>query len=67
MGGTLKRLFGMEMASADTVSLGEDMAPSPHALAERTALRADEPIDGIDKASGPFASAAQAPMRDFTG
>lgn len=68
MSGTFTRLFQRDDAPSDPDTLGEDMVPSPSALAERSALAEPErdraPKYGRAK---PFSTAIAAPMRDFTG
>jgi len=51
----------------DSEPLGEDMAPSPDALAERTALSLSTSKSAAQKSPGPFRTAVRAPVRDFIG
>ena len=67
MSNKIKRLFGLNAAVTEPEPLGEDMAPSPHALAERTALSNADRTTVRTRASGPFVSTARAPLRDYTG
>lgn len=67
MSGKIKRLFGFEGGQSDPEPLGEDMAPSPYALAERTALSGDTADAPASDSSSPFVNTMQAPLRDFTG
>jgi len=63
MNDRMKRLFGNDKAQTEIESLGEDMAPSPHALAERSALSAENLEPSVKSSSSPFVTAAQAPIR----
>ena len=67
MTGTFCWLLGRIRKSSDSEPIGEDMVPSPDALAERTALSKAASQADLDSSVGPFRSAAIAPMRDFTG
>jgi len=67
MSSKIKRLFGVGNDEIEPEPLGEDMAPPPHALAERTALSDADLKIADTRTSGPFVSAANAPLRDFTG
>ncbi len=67
MNNRIKQLLGFEQTVKEPVSLGEDMVPSPNALDERSALSTETTTFNRKPSSGPFKSAAQAPLRDFTG
>lgn len=47
--------------------VGEDMAPSPLTLAERSALSPSSDDEGSQLGSRPFSSNSSVPIRDFTG
>lgn len=65
MGDRLERLFGRGQSGGEIEPLGEDMAPSPIALAERSALSGDVSSTVSTNQGGPFSSSVQAPVRDF--
>ena len=67
MNKTLSKLLGRRTGKSDIEPLGEDMAPSPGALAERTALSSAKSKPVTETSAGPFRTAANAPARDFTG
>ena len=53
-------------AAGEPDALGEDMVPSPDALAERSALCEPKSRSDADRpATGPFSTSAPAPLRDF--
>jgi len=66
MSDTLSWLLGRRASVADRQALGEDMVPSPEALAERSSLsRAASEASDDKQSNGPFRSAALGPVRDF--
>jgi len=60
-------MFGRSANERDDEPLGEDMAPSPMALAEHSALTEVSATDSRAPVNGPFLGNAPAPIRDFTG
>lgn len=60
-------LFGRKPNERDEEPLGEDMAPSPMALAEHSALTEVSPPVRRVAMRKPFVGNAPAPIRDFTG
>jgi len=67
MNGKLGKIFSRTATPQDAEPLGEDMVPSPDAIAERSALTEPKEKSDPKAAHGPFASSALAPVRDFTG
>ena len=66
MSSRFRKLFSRTVIASDAEPLGEDMAPSPLALAERSAL-STENSDADSGSASPFSSAAPAPIRDYAG
>jgi len=65
MADILKQLFGRRAAETQDDVLGEDMAPSPSALAEHTALSGKHDATPLEQSRTPFSSRAKTPIRDF--
>jgi hypothetical protein len=65
MADILKQLFGRRAADNHDDVIGEDMAPSPTALAEHTALTGKHDQQPARPSRKPFVSRAKTPIRDF--
>jgi len=63
----LGKLLGRSAEGTEKETIGEDMVPSPDALAQRSALSDATDFSHPKSSTGPFSSIARAPVRDFTG
>lgn len=65
MTGTINKLLGRQERAIEKQAIGEDMVPSPDALAERSALSGGAADASVKSNTRPFRSAVDGPVRDF--